>query len=372
MIEPLTIIILIFSGLILSESLAYLVYLTKAPVARKRVLEFLLYRKIKPYPASSMAASQIAAPRYFENPFTVWSLNPEFQDSMGNLIHNSQGFRHDGEFEQLDHDGLKIYCAGDSTTYGTDTDNNKETWPHLLQEYLNERQDNLVQVINGGVGGFNTFQCYIRLSAYIEYLDPDIVIVYLTKNDLTPFYNSYPVGGPVLPDLSNAYRSMNFDNMAVSINPLARWSFLGKLWAIWRMTTREINLSYCYGPIKPPDVESMLESKTDFSIIETMHQNMVDLCSGRGITLVYMTQRVIDPMFNAYVDRINDHIRTLHNPQKGCFVLDLDREFSKDPHLYIDKLHFGQQGNRKAAEFVGEFVTRNNLLIRSGERIDQS
>lgn len=363
---------MILAGLVLFESLAYFIYLTKAPVARRRALEFLLYRKIKPYPASSMAASQIAAPRYYENPFTVWSLNPEFQDSMGNLIHNSHGFRHDSEFEQMEHNGLRIYCAGDSTTYGTDTDNNQETWPYLLQAYLNERQDNLVQVINGGVGGFNTFQCYVRLSAYIEYLCPDIVIVYLNKNDLTPFYNSFPVGGPVLPDLSNAYRSMNFDNMAESINPMARWSFLGKLWAIWRINTRDTNLSYCYGPVKPPNVESMLESKTDFSIIETMHQNMVDLCRGRNISLVYMTQRVIDPMFDPYVDRVNDHIRSLHDPERGCFVLDLDRDFPEDPNLYIDKLHFGQEGNHKAAEFIGEFITQNNLLMRPSERIDQS
>jgi hypothetical protein len=272
----------------------------------------------------------------------------------------------------MDPRALRIYCAGDSTTYGTDTDNNQETWPHLLQEYLNSRQDDPVQVINAGVGGFNTFQCYVRLSAYIDYLRPDIVIVYLTKNDLTPFYNSHPFGGSVLPDFSNAYRSMNFDNMAGSINPLARWSFLGKLWAVWRLKTRNMNLSYCFGPVKPSNVEMMLETKTDFSIIETMHQNMTSLCRGRGIKLVYMTQRVIDPMFDVYVDRINDHIRSLHDPQEGCFVLDLDHDFPEDPHLYIDKLHFGQEGNNKAAEFIGEFVTQNNLLDRSDERISQA
>ena len=363
------IVLSILAGLVLAELLAVLVYSKKAPVGRKRALEFLLYRRTKPYTAATQADSQAGVPRYAEHPFNGWSLNPEFRNISGKLIHNRHGFRHDQDFDHLDPNAVRIYCAGDSTTYGTDAENTEETWPFLLKEHLNQKQDSLVEVINGGVGGFNTFQSYVRLSAYIDYLRPDIVLVYHTKNDLTPFYNSYPKGGRVFPDLSNSMRSLNFDGMSKSIIPSARWSYLGKLWAIWRLSSRVMNLSYSYGPVKPPDVASMLATNTDFSIIETMQRNMAALCRGRGVTLIYMTQRVIDPMFDPYVDRVNEQIRLLEDKAANCMVLDLERDFPDDATLFQDKLHFSREGCKRAAEYIGEFICDQGILDSVDKRV---
>jgi hypothetical protein len=358
----------VLAGLALAEGMAFLVYVKKAPVSRKRALEFLLYRRVKPYTPATQGASQAAAPRYAEHAFTGWSLNPEFPNISGRLIHNRHGFRHDRDFDDLEPDAIRIYCAGDSTTYCADAESTEEAWPFLLKKYLARKQGAPVDVINGGVGGFNTFQSYVRLSAYIDYLRPDIVIVYHTKNDLTPFYNSYAKGGRVFPDLSNCMRSLNFRGMSASLNPLARWTYAGKLWATWRLSSRDMNLSHAYGAVKPPDIASMLATKTDYAIIETMQRNMLALCRSRGVTLVYMTQRVIDPLFTPYVDRVNDSIRLLEDKGAGCFVLDLDRDFPHDLDLYQDKLHFTRKGCERAAEHIGEFILSQGIL----ERVDKS
>jgi hypothetical protein len=359
----------VVAGLLLVEGMAFWVYVKKAPVSRKRALEFLLYRRIKPYTAASQAASQAAVPRYAEHPFTGWSLNPDFRNVSGQLIHNRHGFRHDGDFDDLDANAIRIYCAGDSTTYCADAESTEETWPFLLKKHLARKQGTPVEVINGGVGGFNTFQSYARLSAYIDYLRPDIVIVYHAKNDLTPFYNSYAQGGRVFPDLSNCIRSLNFDRMSESITPLARWSYVGKLWAAWRLTSRNMNLSHAFGAMKPPDGASMLATKTDYAIIETMQRNMAGLCRSRGVSLVYMTQRVRDPMFTPYVDRVNDQIRSLEDWETNCLVLDLDREFPNNPELFLDKLHFTRQGCERAAEHIGEFIQSQGLIERIDKRV---
>ena len=143
---------------LLAEDAALLVYRIKVPTSRKRNLEFLLHRRVRPFPPASQVVSQAAAMRYSEHPFSGWSLNPDFLNVMGERIHNRQGFRDDQDFETLDPTALRIYCAGDSTTYSTNIEDNHGTWPFLLGQYLNDKQQHAVSVINGGVGGYFTFQ----------------------------------------------------------------------------------------------------------------------------------------------------------------------------------------------------------------------
>ena len=365
------VILSVVAGILAVEGLAFLLYTKKAPVSRKRTLEFLLYRRTQPYTAASQGASQAAAPRYAEHPFTGWSLNPEFHNIPGERIHNRQGFRHSRDFEELDPNALRIYCAGGSSTYCTDIERNQDTWPHLLGKSITNMTNTKVEVINGGVGGFNTFQSYIRLSAYIDHLRPDIVVVYHAKNDLTPFYNSDPDNGKVLPDYSNRMRSLNFRNMSDSITPVARWSHLGKLWAVWRLSDQETSLSYVYNPVKQPDVPTLLAARTDFSIIETMQRNMVTLCRGRGVRLVYVTQRVDDPVFTPYIQAINARIRALEDWPENCFVFDLDRVLAFNSGLMVDKMHFSQEGCREVARHLAHFLKDSGLLASLDQRVVQ-
>jgi len=361
------VILVAIAAIIAIEGLAALICAKKAPLGRKLNLEFLLYGRVQPFTEATQEDSQASAPRYSEHPFTGWSLNPDFLNIHGELIHNRQGFRDDIDFEQMDSNSFRVYCAGDSTTYGTNIESTEKTWPYLLEKYLNEsdKGDRQVRVINGGVGGYFTFQSFVRLSAYIDYLHPDVVLVYHCKNDLTPFYNGYPKGGKVLPDFSNSMRSLNFQGMSNFIPPFAKWSSIGKLWAIWKMTTRDTNLSYTHGPVKPSDLELMLATKTDFSIIESMQKNMVALCQARGIPIVYMTQRVIDPIYDVYVDQVNDLIRGLDNPDNKCFVLDLEQDMPTDPELFADKLHLTEAGCDAAAQQMADSIVSLGLTANT-------
>lgn len=358
----LLIILSVVAGVALLEGIAFVLYAKKAPASRKRTLEFLLYGRTRSYTKESQPASQAAAPRYAEHPFTGWSLNPDFLNIHGEKIHNRQGFRCSRDLEALNPDAFRIYCAGGSTTYCTDIERNEDTWPHLLGQYLSQASGREVEVINGAVGGFNTFQSYIRLSAYIDYLRPNLVVVYHAKNDLTPFYSGYPDNGKALPDYSNLMRSLNFRGMADSITPLARYSFLGKLWAAWRLSA-QTSLAYVHGSARVPDIATLLAARTDYSIIETMQRNMVSLCRGRDITLVYMTQRVVEAIFNRYIQAINDRVRGLEDPRNNCFVFDLDRVLSYDPALLVDKMHFTAEGCQRVAQHLAQFLNESGLLV---------
>ena len=345
-----------------AEGLAFLLYVMRAPERRKRALEFLLYQRIRPFSLNSHRASHTSISRYSEHPFTGWSLNPDFISHEGERVHNRQGFRCSKDFEELDPEAIRIYCAGGSATYSLYIENNQDTWPELLGRNLADSTSRKVEVINAGVGSFTTYQSYIRLSAYIDYLRPDVVIVYHAKNDLTPIWRSSLSDEATAPDYSNKIRPLSFRSIASSITPAARWSYMGKLWAILRLSPEDTTMSYVYGPRRQEDAEAMLAARADYSIIETMQQNLVSLCRGRGIPLVYMTQRVDDPIFRPYIEAINDRVRGLENTDKKCFVFDLDRTLPHDPTFLVDEMHFSLEGNRAVAESVGKFFLETALL----------
>lgn len=355
------IIVVAILAVVFLELAGYIVYAKKAPLERKLSLEYLLYRRTGAYTPETAENSYGATPRYSEHPFTGWSLNSEFKNIYGDKIHDRHGFRYDKEIEERDPNTLRVYCAGGSSTYCVFIERNEETWPDVLGRTLAEKTGKNVEVINGGVGSFNTYQSFIRLSAYVDYLQPDIVVVYHAKNDLNPYYSGDPDNGRSLPDFSNLLRSLSFSGMSAPIHPLARWSSIAKLWSIWKLPVESMNLSYVYERKKRPDIPNLLAARTDFSIIETMQRNMVGLCRGRGINLVYMTQRVEDPVFTRYIQEINDRVKKLDNHENGCFVYDLDGQLPYDSDLLFDKIHFTPKGCVEVANGLADFIVTSKL-----------
>lgn len=345
------------------EAVAYLLYGKKAPEGRKRILEFLLDGRIQPFTQDSQVMSQGAAIRYQENPFTAWSLNPKFVNIYGEHIHNDLGFRSSDDFNDNE-DILRIYCAGGSTTYCTDIEQNDQTWPQLLGSYLGECLGTSVEVINGGVGGFNTFQSYIRLSAYIDHLRPDVVIVYHAKNDLNPFYHETSDHLMVLPDYSNSMKSLDLGAMSNKVNFLTRYSYVARLLAIWNLSPEDYSLSAGYHRPVERDVATYLSARLDYSIIDTMHTNMVSLCKGRSVPLIYMTQRVEDQAFAPFVQDVNARIRLLENQDGGCWVFDLDKHLSHDADLFVDKMHFTKLGCEVVAKHISDYLCNSKIVSR--------
>ena len=129
---------------------------------------------------------------YTAHPFTNWSLNPNFKKN--NIKeHLDEGFRKTSDvssiFELLNNykKSEKIYCMGGSSTYCTELYNYYKSWPFKLQKKINIED---FVIINGGVGGWGTFQSLIRFIGWANIIKPKILIIYQSKNDLTPFYNA--------------------------------------------------------------------------------------------------------------------------------------------------------------------------------------
>ena len=123
------------------------------------------------------------------NAETGYDLQPGFRlrSSVYRISINSLGLR-GPEINRQKPPGVKrIAIVGESSAFGYFVSDGEEA-ARLVEQTLNERGDN-VEVINGGVPGYNLFQSTVRFREVLAPLQPDIVIAYLGWNDL-PYVTS--------------------------------------------------------------------------------------------------------------------------------------------------------------------------------------
>ncbi|MFT5734486.1 MAG: lysophospholipase L1-like esterase [Planctomycetota bacterium] len=98
--------------------------------------------------------------------------------------HSASGFRGAEIPLQKPEGGLRIACLGGSSTYGTGPSKDAFTWPARLREILAaESPERPVDVLNGGVPSWNSFESLENLAFRVLPYAPDIVLIYLATND---------------------------------------------------------------------------------------------------------------------------------------------------------------------------------------------
>lgn len=114
-----------------------------------------------------------------DNPGLFWELDPS-----SSLI-NSAGFR-DREFDRERFpDTVRIAALGDSVTFGYGVPL-EDSFPKVLERILNETRPGH-EVLNFGVGGYNTSQEIESYRAKARAFQPDIIVLSYVLNDaLTP------------------------------------------------------------------------------------------------------------------------------------------------------------------------------------------
>ncbi len=89
---------------------------------------------------------------------------------------------------------IRVVFLGGSSTAGTGKNLiDEETWPYQVWLGLKKRYPDLnIEMINGAVSGYTTFESYGRLWSQIRFFDPDMVIVYHGWNDMYYFDDASP------------------------------------------------------------------------------------------------------------------------------------------------------------------------------------
>lgn len=115
-----------------------------------------------------------------------WELKPLAKGHWyGNFIEvNSLGFR-GREVPAKTEDSFRVFCLGDSLVFGHGVEY-QDSFPCKLQEYLSLlAKKQKIEVINGGIPGYATWQERILLENKVAMLKPDLLVLTFCLNDIT-------------------------------------------------------------------------------------------------------------------------------------------------------------------------------------------
>ncbi|MFN0244914.1 MAG: SGNH/GDSL hydrolase family protein [Planctomycetota bacterium] len=134
------------------------------------------------------AGARIKEVRAIPHPYLAYALKPGWRSAPSDpqrVSHNSLGFRGKETTWKKPPGVFRIVTLGGSSVYGSSESNDDAVWSQRLEVMLNERYpERKIEVVNCGCYGYTSFEMLIQLALRAVNLDPDVVIVYETVNDM--------------------------------------------------------------------------------------------------------------------------------------------------------------------------------------------
>lgn len=134
------------------------------------------------------AALKLSEARTEPHPYLGYALKPGWStanDAGHQCSHNALGFRGKETTWQKPAGTFRILTLGGSSVYGQSESNDMAVWSARLEVLLNEHEPaRPIEVINGGVSGWTSFEMLGQLAFRGVDLAPDLVILYETVNDM--------------------------------------------------------------------------------------------------------------------------------------------------------------------------------------------
>ena len=255
---------------------------------------------------------------------------------------DAKGFRVTKTINYDKKESIRIFAFGSSSTEQIFIDDTK-TWTHLLQQKLEDKVQDQVEVINAGVSGTRVIHCYVTLENIKGY-KPDIAIFYVGMNDAYQHILTY---------FDPLYR-FAFDN-----------TFLGRQIKGLFYTFKNENPGdhskpeIVYGEDYDRKRDSLGRSPTKTfrpgavsKNFDKYVQRIIDVCRRNGIICIFMTQRC------GYQESASDKFKKgfWMTPPETRYTLDFDSL------VYISELYKNYVVNLGANEGVYVFDTESVIL----------
>ena len=309
-----------------------------------------------------------------------WTLTPCYTNDSN--LHNLYGFRGNDFNITKNSDSTRIVCIGGSTTYGTSVIDYKNSYPYQLGLFLNNYSDHEFEVINAGVGNADSWYSLINYFFNIQYLKPDILIIYHGDNDLESRF-SYP---------KNKYKSDNTGNISSSVNILSRQSIFNHSFTLRLLGYHSSLLRTITGKIYPYDSLNTLYSsdtnyyykyldslKNNTNHNEQFWQDLLDSNSlfytKNNLTNIIMaakkhstsvilssfmyidvTNETSSPCYKRGISEYNVMVNDL-SFDLNISYFDLASNFPSDNSFFdIDGIHMNEKGNKLKAKLIAEHI----------------
>lgn len=289
-------------------------------------------------------------PEYIQNSkneFIAYELKPntEIEVSGIKLSINKDGFRDDNFNQNADY---KIIVLGDSITFGVDVDA-ENTYPALLEKFLNEKHDLEYEVYNAGVGGYNLHQEVESFKDKLLIYQPDLVIVGFFQNDFDPIYLNFIYNRNIF------IKKMPFFKY-VDKTVLKRLKFVQFIDESFYNMMEKFFYKKVYRIYEDNIMTSANElNKRYFFELENLSKEY-----GFEILIVEFPYLDYDQFRNSHEHRFIEKIKTTDSFN----IIEMDTIFKQEvPNLQSlrftnsDIVHFGEQGHEITAEAIYNFIS---------------
>ncbi|MEL6150897.1 MAG: SGNH/GDSL hydrolase family protein, partial [Chloroflexota bacterium] len=183
-----------------------------------------------------------------------------------NLAHpqiGEPGVRGDDVPLEKPDDVFRIVVVGGSTVYGTEVETAAEAFPAQLQVMLREVYGlSNIEVINGGVPGYNSWDSLANLQFRLMAMEPDIVVVYQNVNDI----HARIVPPSTYRADNSGYRKIWNQNEVRQIQQDWQWYVPGVLWRIYASRSGRLSGNVALAGITTRDCVGLTANETCMGI----------------------------------------------------------------------------------------------------------
>ncbi|HML94432.1 MAG TPA: SGNH/GDSL hydrolase family protein [Thermodesulfobacteriota bacterium] len=308
--------------------------------------------------------------RYVRHHYLNYYPNPHFK--RGKAHHNSLGFRND-EFPREKPEGVfRIAVLGGSTTYNIGINDNDKTFTAVMERELRDKYGyENVEVINAGVGGYNSWETLINLEFRVLDIDPDLVIEYEGTNDVHARFVD-----PASYKSDDSGRRKQWDPPPV---PILEHSALFRV--ILRKTgiTKQVGIGNfvtpdtAYGPYSVAKHDPMeLLDKNPPIFFERNLRNMVAITKAGGVDMVfvtwawspYMDDYASTPHYQRGFREMNEVLEKVA-AENGIPLFDFEAVMPDDKKYWGDGRHENELGAEIKGELFAKFLHENGLIKKS-------
>lgn len=311
-------------------------------------------------------------PFYRPHPYTCYELNPDFTDGAGVRWHGKDGFRLPEMPRERRPGVTRIVCMGGSTTYEPFVPT-EVTWVAYLEEYLNHRfPGHPIEVLNAGVGAYNSADTFARFHYKVLDYSPDMVVNYDGINDVWPRL----CPGPFENDLRNARTVMKDVSPPGALSTaLARRSWTYRL-LYYGIGLRGRIPSIMELTYQPFELREDVLARNGTSAFRRNLEDTAAICKARGIELVLSTCATDpfvygrDPKKNPYAllvlgtEEQNEVVKAIARDRDVAlvdFAALMERNDLAAPaeqRTFVDVCHTTTRGNRIKANVFGAAIAK--------------
>jgi len=303
---------------------------------------------------------------FVPHPFTNFSLNPNYKNTYGDMVHTAEGFRKTCEdksiFISLEKKiDYNIVCIGGSSTQCENMEKFEDTWPAILKKSLSKN----INVFNFGVGAWTTLHSYIRCINWLPIIKPDLVIFYQAKNDLTPYKNGNLKEKFIYSDYQNIM-SQYSDTLQINFPRWFRFIpffLIFFYFFVYKKKFQALGILNIYKPYPEISLNGLKRFNKE-ALNSTIFRNELffDLFKKIKCNVLYIPEIVHGGDYEMILEKtIYPEINKISKKYKNIKWFDLKQSIPFNNEHFVDKMHFSKKGNLVFGTLLSKFIEKNYL-----------